>query len=354
MCHNRCCASIPTWFARSMALAALAAMINLHAAAQTSSSPSPNALASGSPRVSSASESDPLAVFRTVLLREGSRVIDARARLVHDATRNHWLLAIEDPNAIGGERSVTALPCTKLVEMQQIVQSTPGGRVLFEVTGQVFTYRNQNYLLPTHAVVLADEQAIELLSESSSNDESNAVSEADAPSTSPDSSEPKGSVQDQQDAASESAEDLIAELSRAAGPVTRSTTPAGQQSLPDDDELLRTDRRDADYVAAVSASSKINDTLVREHTLITNRRGKFTRDRAGSWVFVFDADASGLADPPMRLLPCLLLERIEDYARRTGNNSPALLSGEVFIYQGQNYLLPTVFRIPHNRTKLSP
>ena len=53
-------------------------------------------------------------------------------------------------------------------------------------------------------------------------------------------------------------------------------------------------------------------------------------------------DASGLADPPMRLLPCLLLERIEDYARREGSNSPALLSGPVYLFGGKNYLLPTV------------
>ena len=97
-----------------------------------------------------------------------------------------------------------------------------------------------------------------------------------------------------------------------------------------------------------------NGKLLPEETQIVNRRGKITRDSGGGWMFVFDADATALADPPMRLLPCLLVERIEDYARRTGNNSPALISGPVYLYQGQNYLLPTVFRIPAERKNITP
>jgi len=54
------------------------------------------------------------------------------------------------------------------------------------------------------------------------------------------------------------------------------------------------------------------------------------------------------------LLPCLLLERIEDYARRLGNNSPAIISGQVFLYHGHTYLLPTMFRIPQERKNLMP
>ena len=88
--------------------------------------------------------------------------------------------------------------------------------------------------------------------------------------------------------------------------------------------------------------------------MIVSRRGRIVRSNAGSWMFVFDADASGLGDPPMILFPCLLLERIENYASRRGGVAPIVLSGQVFIFNNQNYLYPTVFQIPRERTRLTP
>ena len=105
--------------------------------------------------------------------------------------------------------------------------------------------------------------------------------------------------------------------------------------------------------------------LVQEGTLISSRRGKLTRDASasggggggasgGGWQFVFDADSTGLADPPMRLLPCLLLEHLEDFARHNGSTAPILLSGQVYVYGGRNFLLPTAYRIPRERSRITP
>ena len=54
------------------------------------------------------------------------------------------------------------------------------------------------------------------------------------------------------------------------------------------------------------------EKLMQEGTAIASRRGKLLRDPAGGWMFIFDADTTGLADPPVRMLPCLLLEQLED------------------------------------------
>ena len=96
------------------------------------------------------------------------------------------------------------------------------------------------------------------------------------------------------------------------------------------------------------------ENLMREGTTVLSRRGSLRRDRGGAWVFVFDSDATGLADPPLTLLPCLLLERIENHVRRTGDNVPVLLSGQVYVFEGRNYLMPSVYRIPRERTVLTP
>jgi hypothetical protein len=93
---------------------------------------------------------------------------------------------------------------------------------------------------------------------------------------------------------------------------------------------------------------------VTEGTSIVRRRGRIRRDKHGAFLFVFDADAEGKADPPMVILPCLLLERMQQYTEQTGRNAPMLISGEVYAYYGENYLLPTVFRVPNERTPLTP
>ena len=103
-----------------------------------------------------------------------------------------------------------------------------------------------------------------------------------------------------------------------------------------------------------AGNSAVTATALQENSALINRRGKITRDRSGGWLLVFDADAAGSADPPVKLLPCMLLQSIEDYARRSGNNSPLIISGQVYLYNGQNYLLPTVYRIPHERSRITP
>jgi hypothetical protein len=129
----------------------------------------------------------------------------------------------------------------------------------------------------------------------------------------------------------DSAEDIVAELEQAVGPLARSIdVPAEQQQQ---DQI---------------------ETIMREGLMITARRGHMMRDRSGVWLFVFDADASGQNDPPMMLVPCALLERMRQYTTQSTTKAPMLVSGRVFAYRGRNYLLPTVYRIPTERTPLTP
>jgi len=88
--------------------------------------------------------------------------------------------------------------------------------------------------------------------------------------------------------------------------------------------------------------------------VLTDRRAKIRRTGAGTFVAVFDADAEGQSDPPMTLLPCLLLERLERHARRVGEQATVLISGHVYTYAGRNSLRPTMYRVPRERTQMTP
>ena len=93
-----------------------------------------------------------------------------------------------------------------------------------------------------------------------------------------------------------------------------------------------------------------------------SRGGVLARFFSGLCEYVFEGRL-GLADPPVRLLPCLLLEQLEDYARHNTSAASAgagagggaiLLSGQAYLYEGRNYLLPTAYRIPRERTLMAP
>ena len=94
--------------------------------------------------------------------------------------------------------------------------------------------------------------------------------------------------------------------------------------------------------------------LLAEGTILISRRGVLSRSSDGAWTFIHDADSTGLADPPLRIMPCLLLEQMEHYINQYGRNAPVLLSGHVYVYNRHNYILPRTYRIPREYTNLSP
>jgi hypothetical protein len=229
--------------------------------------------------------------------------------------------------------------------MQRIVEASPERTVEFQISGHVFVYRGRNYLLPTYAPVMQEQSHVEEEPENR-NSELELAGEAEPDSPSETSDAPSVTPSDDAPAAGDSAADIMRELETAAGPLMQNPAAITRE----DTERLHGEAPSQ----PISGNGHGSAPLVAEDTPIVNRRGKITRDSSGGWLFVLDADASGLADPPMRLQPCLLLERIEDYARREGNNSPALISGTLYLHNGRNYLMPSVFRIPKERRNISP
>lgn len=316
--------------------------------------------------------SESLPIFRAPLMREGSAILDVRASIRKDPQRGWWTITLPTMRANVPPSELTLLPCTRLSEMQRIVEASPNRMVEFQVSGRVFVYRGRNYLLPTYAPVI-EEQDI-AVSVAPALDPERADGK-DATATQPvvaarsesqsDGQPVSNAPPEAQPSAGDSAADIMREIEQASGPLTQNPTVAGRSTASQqntDSAPPAPDEVSTERAAGFSGSSDeggngnglAGGQLIAEDSSVVNRRGKITRDSSGGWLFVFDADATGLADPPLRLLPCLLLERIEDYARRQGNNSPALISGTMYLYSGRNYLMPTVFRIPHERRNLSP
>ena len=326
--------------------------------------PAPSTSSTTSPAAkpdSGGSDQDAMAVFRPILLREGSRLVEARGQLHRDADSGWWKLRVDSTGLSTTKTTfdMTLLPSTMLSEMQHVAESTPNQQVEFEVTGEVYVYRGRNFLLPVHAPKLVSHEATAPATAAS------VPTSTSAPTTTAPGGLTRGPIKP-----GDSAQDIMRNLEKSIGPIAKnvaaepssnSTAPSATASS-NASGTSESAARDnpglaapASLPAGTSGPSRA-EKLLQEGTAIISRRGKLTRDSAGGggWLFIFDSDTTGLTDPPVRLLPCLLLEQLEEYARHNGSTAPILISGQVYLYNSRNYLLPTVYRIPRERTKITP
>lgn len=86
--------------------------------------------------------------------------------------------------------------------------------------------------------------------------------------------------------------------------------------------------------------------LRREGEFVIARRGRIVRaPDAQYFMFVFEADAPDSAEPPMMILPCSLLESIESIIQQRGDEVVFILTGQITLYRGANYILPTMMKV---------
>lgn len=80
--------------------------------------------------------------------------------------------------------------------------------------------------------------------------------------------------------------------------------------------------------------------LLPEGAFITRRRARLLRLSGGDWAIVFLESAEAPTMQPMIVLPCRELERVESILEDPSVGGVFDASGQVFVYQGRNYLLP--------------
>lgn len=85
------------------------------------------------------------------LLREGSFLASRRGRMVR-SSEGAWLFVFDSDSSTKAEPPMTMMPCLNLQAMEKLAER--GGDALsYTVSGQVFVYKNRNYLLPTLYVI---------------------------------------------------------------------------------------------------------------------------------------------------------------------------------------------------------
>ncbi|MDP6602413.1 MAG: hypothetical protein QGH76_08985 [Phycisphaerales bacterium] len=233
-------------------------------------------------------------------MREGSIVLDGLGTLVVSEEDNiPPMFAIEQTDGDGDDLFIL-LPSKRLAEMEHLASEHPDAR--FRVTGDIFVYAKGNFLLPREVAMI--EQAAER-------------AHPTAPPLDPDldPATDEGATED-------SIADIVAELEAATGALARSIRDAADEPIGAPE-------------------------FMREGTRLISRRTRLVRNDAGAWIAVFTADANGLLDPPVTILPGKAMTSLTRYAAMVGPTRPILLSGEIVTYHGHPFLVLQSWRHVH-------
>ncbi len=235
-----------------------------------------------------------------LLLPEGSALVDRSGRLSADDDGFHFLFDEKSTP------SMRVLPNAVLEMMVRTAGGTTGG-MSFLIAAEVTVFEEENYLL----VRLARRAS----------EGSDAVRRPETAVTAPLANDPGPA---------------------SLGPTTGQTAPPVEKVL----ETLRGQqpRRPVIPMAAeptrrlVGSRGGLTQSLRPEGSPVIRRPGRVLREGA-RWAFVPESDHPERTEPPMRILPNQTLQAI---TRGGASRQPGLVylvSGEVTVFQGENYLL---------------
>jgi len=91
--------------------------------------------------------------------------------------------------------------------------------------------------------------------------------------------------------------------------------------------------------------------VIREGSMIIDRLGRISHTQTGQAEFNFESDGKALRDPPMLLLPNLILNQIEDQIAVSNRDLKLRVTGVVTEYKGRNYLLLEKVIVPLDVTQ---
>ena len=79
--------------------------------------------------------------------------------------------------------------------------------------------------------------------------------------------------------------------------------------------------------------------LLPEDYRLVDRPGRLVRHPTRGWQFVFEDRGTGEVEPPMVLLPNLMLQAMEELSQGQVRSPVFIVSGDVTEYRGENFLL---------------
>ena len=241
-------------------------------------------------------------------LPEGTFITDAQGIVVR-LTTGGWAFVFDADVNGDADPPMVLQPSMQTASMLRLVTARED-TMTFSVAGQVQRYRGRHYLLPLRFDVVSGDDGIER-----------------AP-------------------AEERAQEAERELGNTDADVSADELAARVDRLSEDRE------RRVEIPSAIVETDEpvVSASIVPEGELVIDMAGRVSRDGSGLWVFTSDNDADSAPEESaltgeVTLLPCLMLQALERDLQLVPARSRLHLSGRVLVFEGANYLLPTLYRI---------
>lgn len=249
---------------------------------------------------------------RSSLLPEGATVIDVSGSLVAEADR--WSFAFD---STGTEASIHLLPNANLDTMVRTARGASAA-IRFAVSGEVTVFEGENYLI-VRSVSRAAPLAVP----------------TGVPSVKPESATPVDPVPGRGAPPAKAAADP--------------TTPKDSDAVaPVADVLSALRNREPEKAMPIAPLPRANPrgsgavgsgSLVADGTPVVRRPGRLIRDGTW-WTFVFESDHPERPEPPLKLLPSQGVQQMVQASKRDNSGLVFLVSGEMTLFEDENYLLP--------------
>jgi hypothetical protein len=307
--------------------------------------------------------------FLAPLIPEGGFLVRASGTLGRDEFFGVWTFELDDRVDGASDRSLILLPAEPLADMiQRHVSMTKDGTSapMFEVSGQVLVFHKRNFLLPTFAVPVdrrierpaapkllppGSKGALEL----AQNRFVAATAEtAGIGATAETAGTAVTAVTETKIVDPEKfANDLERRLNERVAVVPSSADNAAPAiaAAPGTLQPSRTVAPATDLTASVMPMIEARTTSLSSATTsavpllppmrVQSRRGTITRDPlTGTWRFIFASGQRDNGDIALELLPCGMLNQLIASARSSDGASHVMLTGDVTVFEGRNYLRP--------------
>ena len=243
------------------------------------------------------------------LLPEGSTMVSRSGWLRRDA---HWWTFVFDP--ADGEPPTKLLPNADLEVMVRTVGGS-AGPVKFIISGDVTVFRHENYLLVRDARRLLGAQP-------------NLKQRSDV---------------------SKPAAGAVPAVEQTPGRETGTTDLSADTPVEDVLAVLQRQHPRAEVMpiappafgARPDRRANAARTLLPDGSALVHRPGRLIRSRSW-WTFALESDHPDHPESPMKVLPNQSVELMLDASKRDDHGLVFLVSGEITLFEGENFLLPKI------------
>lgn len=247
---------------------------------------------------------------------EGTFISRRKGRLFRSPTGDVIFLPERDSKK-RGEAPMVVMGCQELDRLEAVPDAYSADVNVY-ISGQVYVYYDRQYILPSA-------YSVERIAPAAP---TNPAASTDAePAAKPATK----SATDDPDVAA-----LIRDLETKRG-TARAIQPQSDSKNPD----KKTERNEKPTEKAASNP----DSVSPEGTIILSRRARLIRLTGGLLAAAFDGDTQSPPPPPMPFLRCRMTQKLDEAARSRGEDLTLTVSGRVTVYDGRNYLLPTLIQV---------